>query len=218
MYTFLLSLGLSSWSFNFRPSFLRIRKELRVINPRAVLALTATATPSVQRDICAHLGIQSDADVLRLPSRRDNLVYSACRVGSEEEKRESILKLLVGARDGGDGDENAHLSKRSKGSLSATIVYVWRRDEAASLAEYLHGSGINALAYHAGMSADQRMHVQEAFFRGSTDVIVATVAFGMGVDKSDIRMVIHSSMPKSLESFIQVISQCLNYKSCSAVH
>lgn len=197
---------LSSWSFNFRPSFLRIRKELRGINPRAVLALTATATPSVQRDICAHLGIRNESDVLRLSSRRENLTYTANMVDCEDKKREEILRLLTSMRDVGDdkeGTEHEDRVKRTKRALPATIVYVWRRDHATSLAEYLHGSGISAMAYHAGMSADQRMHVQDAFFRGTADVIVATVAFGMGVDKSDIRLVVHSSMPKSLESFIQ---------------
>jgi superfamily II DNA helicase RecQ len=93
--------------------------------------------------------------------------------------------------------------EKGSSSFEPTIIYVWRRYEAVSLAEYLQGSNISAVSYHGGMGKDQRMAAQESFFRGNAQVIVATVAFGMGVDKADVRHIIHSSVPTSVENYLQ---------------
>ena len=201
---------LSSWSYNFRPAFLRIRREItESLLPQSVLALTATAAPSVQRDICQVLHLNTDKDVHIVPSRRDNLSYFTHVIDHEEKRHEKILELLQSFQSSSNHSRQTGTKDSSDNSggvrkkLDCTIVYVWRRDEASSLSSFLQGSGISAGCYHAGMTPDQRMNAQEAFFRGNTSVMIATVAFGMGVDKADVRNVIHSSMPKSLENYLQ---------------
>ena len=249
---------LSQWSYNFRPAFLRIRREVRALQPRAVLALTATAPPHIQRDVMAHLGVSPEG-LLALPPRRANLSLFARIVKSDEEKRSAVLSILQGG-DGlwqGEGEEGGGVEaeggrvgggsrqqrnriqapKRKRcvgpGELPCTIVYVWRRHEAEALAEYLRAAGIAAVSYHAGMDPEQRARAQQAFSRGSARVVVATVAFGMGVDKvrcafvvvlpfsfypdfflisirslttftqADVRRVVHACVPRSLENYLQ---------------
>jgi len=221
---------LSQWSYNFRPSFLRIRREMRVLRPRAVLALTATAPPHIQQDIMGHLGIDPQSGLLALPPRRNNLALKARIVSGDEEKRRIVLDILRGGG-GCDGstmlpiDEeptaattsrrqrsqaNKAAAKRSFASSNAaakapscSIVYVWKRYEVEALAEYLTASGVPAVGYHAGMDADKRQRAQTAFANNKARVVVATVAFGMGVDKADVRCVVHSSLPKSVENYLQ---------------
>lgn len=193
---------LSQWSYNFRPAFLRIRREVRALQPRAVLALTATAPPHIQRDAMAHLGIP-DEGLMALPPRRANLSLFARVVKGDEEKRRAVLAILnegqgqqqrdsEGAMDvephGGSRQQRnrAQAPKRKRGEsaeLPCTIVYVWRRHEAEALAEHLRAEGFKAVGYHAGMDTEQRARAQLAFARGTARVVVATVAFGMGVDK-----------------------------------
>ena len=162
---------LSSWSYNFRPAFLRIRRELNFLRPDSVLALTATASPPVQRDICTFLRMDSRTDVRAMSSRRENLCYRATEILHSEDRYEAILKLLRGDKGGiggvlstsnKEGDMRGHsssfgLSKprsvpKEASAKQSTIVYVWRRDEATSLADYLQGSGVSAGSYHAGMT------------------------------------------------------------------
>ncbi len=100
-----------------------------------------------------------------------------------------------------------HLCSRARRSIGPTIIYVWRRYEAEVLAEYLQAAGLKATAYHAGMESQQRLRTQELFMRGSFDIVVATVAFGMGVDKANVRCVMHTTAPKSIENYIQEIGR-----------
>lgn len=199
---------LSQWSYNFRPSFLRISREISRLQPRAVLALTATATPQVQRDVMAHLRIPTTEGLLALQHSRENLNYSAVscgQVGCDDEDGQmrkvllAMLKVTGGCGVGGQ--------KRRREAAQPTIVYVWRRDQAEGLSDYLKASGVPSLCYHAGMDSLQRERAQKQFFGrnagGASPVMVATVAFGMGIDKADIRRVVHCTLPKSIESYIQ---------------
>jgi hypothetical protein len=148
---------LSQWSFNFRPSFLRIKREIQRIQPKSVLALTATAPSHVQRDIQLSLGIPDDG-IFFIPPHRPNLKLGSQFIKGEEEKREMILEALR---------KNSESKKRQ----CPTIVYVWRRDEADTLSQYLQLEGIAAKGYHAGMSSSQRMRIQHLFYRGNLDVV-----------------------------------------------
>ena len=193
---------LSQWSYNFRPAFLRMRREITLLRPTAVLALTATAPPHVQRDVMMHLGIESEG-LLSLPPKRPNLSYRATLVHSQQQRREALVKLLcgegagvggasarrsrpdgggrgrggrgAGGRGPGSGagsqswrrgkgfEDSTHSAstgnKIDKALVDPTIVYVFRRDEAESLAEFLEAAGLPAVPYHAGMDADARAKV-----------------------------------------------------------
>lgn len=179
---------MSSWSYNFRPAFLRIRKEIATIQPRAILALTATAPPSVRQDIMMHLGIDKDG-VKAVPCVRNNLTLRTRIVGSDEERRIAAQELL----------------RRSSvaSSTPSSIVYVWRRSDAESYSEAFKSAGIRSAPYHAGMDAESRRKTQQLFDRSSIDVIAATTSFGMGVDKADVRRVLHCCLPKSIEAYLQ---------------
>jgi ATP-dependent DNA helicase RecQ len=159
-----------------------------------VLALTATATPAVTRDIVDQLGMSSPT-LVRGSFFRPNLRISAYRKGASGEDgpraktREAIPRLVL-ARRGESG-----------------IVYCLSRRSAEATAAHLSSHGVNALAYHAGMESDERTRVQDAFRNDDVNVIVATVAFGMGIDKPDIRFVIHRDMPRSIEAWYQEIGR-----------
>jgi ATP-dependent DNA helicase Q4 len=151
---------LSQWSFNFRPSYLRMRSEIHRIRPRAVLALTATAPLNVRRDILLHLDIPAQG-VKVLPPHRPNLHLCRYKARDSLEKRNLVLERLV-------GKDSSELKKKRVGPA---IVYVGRRDEAESLSDFLAGNGVASRPYHAGMSADQRDKVQLQFSKGTTQVI-----------------------------------------------
>jgi ATP-dependent DNA helicase Q4 len=204
---------LSQWSYNFRPSFLRIKRELDFIRPAAVLALTATANSFIQKDIMQHLGIGcGEADcVLSLPNRRINLKLVARLCADNDDRFEAVLKLVKSALDssslpasGESADANLPGKRKRKrvaidrgsrrGLMPLSIVYVWRRDQVDSMCEYLKAHDIAAVAYHAGMDSEQRERSQRMFDNGTARCVVATVAFGMGVDKADVRQVIHCYM------------------------
>ncbi len=187
---------ISQWGHDFRPAYRKLQglKERYAV---PILALTATATAPVVNDIMAQLKMLSPLHV-RGSFYRKNLHLSAYlktgekaspRPGTVNDTKNSILRL-VRARAGQSG-----------------IVYCLSRRSVESLSEYLSARGVKALAYHAGMDSAQREHVQNAFKRDDTDVIVATVAFGMGIDKPDVRFVIHRDMPRSLESYIQEVGR-----------
>ncbi|MES1914194.1 MAG: hypothetical protein MHM6MM_009693 [Cercozoa sp. M6MM] len=182
----------SQWSHNFRPAFMRLRQVLRrEWSDARVLALTATATERTAQDVCDSLGItRSDSGMLRVSSSaRANInltvSYASC---VPEERVAELVKLLK---------ESPRFAKRS------TIVYVPTRVLSDRVTAVLRVNGLNARAYHAGMKPFERAQVQEYFMQDRVRVVVATVAFGMGVDKSNIGSVVHLSLPQSLENLVQ---------------
>ncbi|WP_392469668.1 ATP-dependent DNA helicase RecQ [Sphingobacterium cellulitidis] len=171
---------ISQWGYDFRPSYLELIK-LRELQPKVpILALTATATPKVVADIQEKLGFKSE-NVLSKSFRRENLAYM---VFNEENKMGRMLKVI--SKIGGTG-----------------IVYVRNRRETQEVARYLLNHGIPADFYHAGLDINTRSKKQEAWTNNQIRVIVATNAFGMGIDKADVRFVIHLDIPDSLEAYYQ---------------
>lgn len=173
---------ISEWGHDFRPEYRRIRPIINEIGPRPVIALTATATPKVQHDIQKNLGMQ-DAIVYKSSFNRHNLFYEIRPKSASIDKE--IIKFIR-ANSGKSG-----------------IIYCLSRKRVEELAEMLRVNDIKALPYHAGMDSATRSANQDAFLLEKVDVIVATIAFGMGIDKPDVRFVIHYDMPKSLEGYYQ---------------
>lgn len=173
---------ISEWGHDFRPEYRRIRPIINEIGARPVIALTATATPKVQHDIQKNLGM-SDARVFKSSFNRANLYYEV------RAKTQSIDKDII------------KYIKNQPGKSG--IIYCLSRKKVEELAETLQVNGINALPYHAGMDSNTRTQNQDAFLLEKVDVIVATIAFGMGIDKPDVRYVIHYDIPKSLEGYYQ---------------
>lgn len=174
---------ISEWGHDFRPEYRRIRPIINEIGQRPVIALTATATPKVQQDIMKNLGI-SKATVFKSSFNRPNLYYELRQKNENSIDRE-IIKYI----------------KQHPGKSG--IIYCLSRKKVEELAEVLKANSIKALPYHAGMDSNVRSDNQDAFLKEDVDVIVATIAFGMGIDKPDVRYVIHYDMPKSLEGYYQ---------------
>ena len=171
---------ISQWGYDFRPSYLNISAVRKILPDVPVLALTATATPETIDDIQDKLGF-TERNVLRKSFHRENLQYIVRRTDNKPE-------------------QVAHILSRVPGSA---IVYVRNRKRAKELAEWLHANGESADFYHAGLTTNERNERQEAWKEGRTRVIVATNAFGMGIDKADVRLVIHVDLPNTLESYYQ---------------
>lgn len=193
---------LSQWSFNFRPSFLRVKRELVRMKPRAVLALTATAPPDVRDDIREHLEIPSEG-VLACPPMRSNLSLHAMHIGDETDRREKVFESIARRKYGERAATQPNDVVSNGKRVGPAVVYVGQRFEAESLSEYLHSRGVSCRAYHAGLDSAERTKIELTFYKGSVDVVVATIAFGLGIDKSDIRLVVHASLPKSVENYLQ---------------
>lgn len=174
---------ISEWGHDFRPEYRRIRPIINEIGTRPVIALTATATPKVQHDIQKNLGMQQGAAVFKSSFNRSNLFYEV-RPKTKNTDHD-IIRFI-----------------RQRPSKSG-IIYCLSRKKVEELAELLRVNNIKALAYHAGMDAATRSANQDAFLLEKINVIVATIAFGMGIDKPDVRFVIHYDMPKSLEGYYQ---------------
>ncbi len=172
---------ISEWGHDFRPEYRRIRPIINDIGQAPLIALTATATPKVQMDIQKNLGM-TDATVFKSSFNRPNLFYE---IRPKFNAERDIIRFIK-QRPGKSG-----------------IIYCLSRKKVEELAELLVANGIKALAYHAGMDAQTRAGNQDDFLMERVDVIVATIAFGMGIDKPDVRYVIHYDIPKSLEGYYQ---------------
>lgn len=172
---------ISEWGHDFRPEYRRIRPIIDVIGRSPIIALTATATPKVQHDIQKNLAIL-EADVFKSSFNRPNLYYE---VKSKQDVTKEIIKYI----------------KNNNGKSG--IIYCLSRKKVEELAEALKVNGIKALPYHAGMDSATRTANQDKFLMEEADIIVATIAFGMGIDKPDVRFVIHFDIPKSLEGYYQ---------------
>ena len=172
---------ISEWGHDFRPEYRRLRGIIENICDTAIIALTATATPKVQLDIQKNLGMM-DAKVFKDSFNRENLFYE---VRPKFDVKKDIVQYV-----------KSHEGKSG-------IIYCLSRKKVEEIAEFLQINGIKALPYHAGLDTDLRAKHQDAFLMEEVDVIVATIAFGMGIDKPDVRFVIHHDIPKSLEGYYQ---------------
>jgi len=172
---------ISEWGHDFRPEYRRIRPIIDTIGRSPIIALTATATPKVQHDIQKNLSIL-EADVFKSSFNRPNLYYE---VKSKQDVTKEIIKYI----------------KNNSGKSG--IIYCLSRKKVEEIAEVLKVNGIKALPYHAGMDSATRTMNQDKFLMEEADIIVATIAFGMGIDKPDVRFVIHYDIPKSLEGYYQ---------------
>ena len=172
---------ISEWGHDFRPEYRRIRSLVNEIGRAPIIALTATATPKVQSDILKNLGIQ-DAVIFKSSFNRPNLYYE---IRNKVEPKKDIVRFI----------------RQNPGKSG--IIYCLSRKKVEEMAAFLSINGIRALPYHAGLDAKVRAENQDKFLMEEIDVIVATIAFGMGIDKPDVRFVIHYDIPKSIESYYQ---------------
>ncbi len=172
---------ISEWGHDFRPEYRRLREIFEAISNVPIIALTATATPKVQYDIQKNLNML-DATIFKASFNRNNLFYEVLPKIDVEKRIIQFIKKRQG---------------------QSGIIYCLSRKKVEEIAEILQVNGINALPYHAGLDANSRAKHQDMFLMEEVDVIVATIAFGMGIDKPDVRFVIHHDIPKSLESYYQ---------------
>lgn len=176
---------ISEWGHDFRPEYRRLKEMMEMINPNLpIIALTATATPKVQSDIVKNLGLR-EPEIFISSFNRPNLYYEVLPKVNVDQTNKSIVRFI-------------HQHKNKSG-----IIYTLNRKTTEDLAGMLMANGIKAVAYHAGLDAKLRSSRQDQFLNEEVDVIVATIAFGMGIDKPDVRFVIHYNIPKSIENYYQ---------------
>jgi ATP-dependent DNA helicase RecQ len=176
---------ISEWGHDFRPEYRRLKEMTELINPNVpIIALTATATPKVQSDIVKNLGLR-DPEIFISSFNRANLYYEILPKVNVDQTNKSIVRFI-----------QSHKNKSG-------IIYTLNRKTTEELAAMLNANGISAVAYHAGLDSKLRAHRQDQFLNEDVHVIVATIAFGMGIDKPDVRFVIHYNIPKSIENYYQ---------------
>lgn len=176
---------ISEWGHDFRPDYRRLREMMTQINPDVpVIALTATATPKVQSDIVKNLGLR-DPNIFISSFNRPNLYYEVLPKIKKAQTDENIVRFIKAMKN------------------KSGIIYTLNRKTTEELADILMANGIKAVAYHAGLDSKLRAERQDLFMNEDTHVICATIAFGMGIDKPDIRFVIHYNIPKSIENYYQ---------------
>ena len=176
---------ISEWGHDFRPEYRRLKEVTELINPNApIIALTATATPKVQSDIVKNLGLR-DPKIFISSFNRPNLYYEIQPKITPDQTNKNIVRFI-------------QLHKNKSG-----IIYTLNRKTTEELAAMLNANGISAVAYHAGLDTKLRARRQDEFLNEDVHVIVATIAFGMGIDKPDVRFVIHYNIPKSIENYYQ---------------
>jgi len=176
---------ISEWGHDFRPEYRRLREMMTQINPDIpVIALTATATPKVQSDIIKNLALK-EPEIFISSFNRPNLYYEILPKIKKDQTIKSIVRFIVQMKD------------------KSGIIYTLNRKTTEELADMLMANGIKAVAYHAGLDSKLRAERQDLFLNEDVQVIVATIAFGMGIDKPDIRFVIHYNIPKSIENYYQ---------------
>ena len=178
---------ISSWGHDFRPDYLRLHSAIERLGRPTVLALTATASPPVREEIVSRLRLEDPVQVVS-GFDRPNLALEVQAFRDDEQRREAVVL-------------------RAMGEVKPGLVYTATRKSAEQYAEALGELGIDAGAYHAGMKASEREQVHSRFLAGDLDVVVATTAFGMGIDKSDVRFVLHAEVADSLDSYYQEIGR-----------
>jgi len=187
---------ISEWGHNFRPDYLKLPAYREELNIPLVLLLTATATKAVKQDMANKFDI-AEQNIVQTGFYRANLDLSVVPVSSAE-KDAQLLQQITSI--------TSHAENQTS-HQPVGIVYVTQQQSAEAVADFLCSNNINASAYHAGFPSNMRQHIQEEFMAGNIQVIVATIAFGMGIDKSDIRFVIHYDLPKSIENYSQEIGR-----------
>ena len=175
---------ISEWGHDFRPEYRKIRCAIETIGTAPVIALTATATDKVRTDIVRSLGIEDCAE-FKSSFNRPNLYYEVRPKKSDDDTNKQIIKFI-----------KQHTGKSG-------IIYCLSRKKVEELAAILQANDIKAAPYHAGLDSETRSKTQDDFLMEELDIIVATIAFGMGIDKPDVRFVIHYDIPKSLEGYYQ---------------
>lgn len=178
---------ISEWGHNFRPEYLKLATYKNIFHIKQVLLLTATATPQVIEDMCAKMKVKNE-NIVITGFYRENLFLQVTPI-KESEKNQYLLNRITAS------------------SQSPTIIYVTLRETAEKLCAFLESAHIDVAFYHAGMKSDERERIQNSFMHGKIHCIVATIAFGMGIDKKNIRNIIHYDIPKSIEGYSQEIGR-----------
>ena len=188
---------ISEWGHNFRPDYLKLPTYCQELNIPLVLLLTATATKAVKRDMAAKFSIKPE-HIIQTGFYRANLDLSVMAV-AERDKPQQLAQIIH--------QQRSIFQQNGLAENCSGIVYVTLQHTAESVAAQLQSQGIDACAYHAGFDSEKRQFIQNSFMRGDVQIVVATIAFGMGIDKSDIRFVIHYDLPKSIENYSQEIGR-----------
>jgi ATP-dependent DNA helicase RecQ len=181
----------SEWGHDFRPDYLRLRRVIDRLGSPTVMACTATATEQVAEEIVARLGLR-EPHVMRAGFDRPNLSFDVIALDGTGSKARKYMLLSLALADP---------------SMRPAIVYCGTRREVEDVCERLRSEGLLAVGYHAGMPADERASAQHRFMNGDAEIVVATNAFGMGVDKADVRAVVHWAIPKSVEAYYQEVGR-----------